>query len=135
MKNPYLTVEGCVDRLFEEYKKHPRLIVACDFDSTVFPWKLPEDTDFSDTFNVLHRAAKHKFFIVLFTASALERWQEMIKYMADRGIEVAAVNRNIINLPYGDFGKIYYNILLDDRAALGQSIEILNKLIDRIENE
>lgn len=134
IRNPYLTTENCVDRLYKQWQKHPRLIVAVDFDSTLYPLDASEKhIDYSDTINVLKRAQKHKFFIVIYSCSNTERYNKIHKYLAQFGLEVAAINSNIIDLGFEPQAKIYYNILLDDKAGLGQSIEILNKLIDKIE--
>lgn len=134
MTNPYLTVEGCVNRLYTQWLKHPRLICAVDFDSTVSPLDEREkDVDYSDTINVLKRAAKHNFFIVVYSCSNTERYEKIHKHFAQFGLEVAAINSNIIDLGFEPQAKIYYNILLDDKAFLAGSIEVLNKLIDKIE--
>ena len=53
-------------------------------------------------------------------------WDNILK------IKITGINANPIPLPFGNHGKIYFNILLDDRAGLSQSIDILNKLIDKI---
>ncbi len=129
--NPYLTVDGCVDRLYQEYKKHPKLVLAVDYDDSVKPRHF--EFDCSPVISAVKRAYNLGFYIVVYTAAEPERWPAMIEFMKEQGIEVAAVNKNAIELPYGNFGKIYYNLLLCDRAGLGQSLEVLNKLINKIE--
>jgi len=39
-----------------------------------------------------------------------------------------------IKLPFGNNGKIYYNILLDYRAGLGQALDALEIFLDNIQN-
>lgn len=131
--NPYLTIEGCVNRLYKQWQKHPRLIVAVDFDDSIFPYS--GDYDYSDTINVLKRAQKHKFIIVIYTVSMKERYPEIIKYCKEIGIDPIVINKDIIDLTGNPEAKIYYNILLDDKAFLGGAIEILNKTIDLIEGK
>lgn len=132
--NPYLTVDGCVSRLYKQWQKHPKLIVAVDFDSTISPLDTTEeDIDYSDTINVLKRAAKHNFFIVVYSCSNTERYTKIRDHFKKFNIEVAAINSNIIDLGFEPQVKIYYNILIDDKAGLAQSIEILNRLIDKVE--
>jgi len=58
----------------------------------------------------------------------------MIEYMADHGIKISSINKNPIDLPFGNHGKIYYNHLLDDRAGLESALKILKSLIDRIQD-
>lgn len=134
MKNPYLTIDGCIDRLYQEYKKHPRLIIACDHDDTVFDFH-NKGYDYSDTINVLKRCQEHNFYIVVFTGTPKEKWPGIFEFWSNLGIEITGINANPINLPFGNDGKIYFNVLLDDRAGLGQTIEVLNALIDKIEKK
>lgn len=131
MKNPYLTVEGCVNRLYSQYKSHPRLIICCDYDDTLKSMR--EQYDCSDTINVLKRCQDHNFYIVIYTAAEPKRWPAMLEYAESLGIKVHAINKNPVELVVGNHGKLYYNVLLDDKSGLGQAIEILNKLIDKIE--
>lgn len=35
-------------------------------------------------------------------------------------------------MPFGNHGKMYYNILLDDRAGLGQSLDILSQTLENL---
>jgi hypothetical protein len=128
-----MDTEVCMTRLFNEWKKHPRLIIACDFDDTAFPYRDKDDTHYL-VFNLLRECQKLGFYIVLWTASAPERHDFMRAFMRDRGIEVSSINVNPIPLPFGNHGKIYYNILLDDRAGLGQAYNILAQTIQRIKS-
>jgi hypothetical protein len=75
------------------------------------------------------------FYIVLFTASPPERYDFMTNYCLGYGIKLDAINKNVITLPYGNNGKIYYNILIDDRAGLKTSVEILEMLVNRVREE
>ena len=131
MNDPYIDTDNCVERLLKEYAKHPRLIVAIDFDSTVFPWK--EDSDHHRALSLIRRAQKAGFYIVVFTASSPDRYQFMSAFLQERHIYVDSVNANPIPLPFGNNGKIYYNLLLDDRAGLGQACDILEQVLNEIE--
>lgn len=130
--DPYIDTSFCAERLFREWKKHQRLIIAVDFDDTVY--------DFHNT-GASHeriRAALNKckeldFYIVMFTASAVERYPLIMDYMSkEYGIEPVSINKNPFPLPYGNNGKIYYNLLLDDRAGLGSALSTLERLFDLI---
>lgn len=134
MKNPYTDTDFCVDRLYSEYKKHPKLIIAVDHDDSVFDFH-NKGYDYSETISAVKRCRDLGFYIVVFTGTAKEKWHEIFNYWDNViGIKIEFINRNPITLPFGNDGKIYYNILLDDRAGLGQSLEILNKLLDKIDN-
>jgi hypothetical protein len=127
----FIQIENCIERLLREYNTHKKLIIAFDFDDTVFDYHRKGGKN-ETVLALLRRCQQLGFWLVMFTASAPERFPEMIQYMQDQGIEVHSVNKNPINLPFGYHGKIYYNILLDDRAGLGQAVETLTAVLDRI---
>lgn len=130
--DPFFNRSNCVDRLFKEYQKHKKLIIACDFDDTVYPYSNP-DAQFPGILSLLHQCQDLGFHIVMFTASAPERFDFIRKWMTDRGIEIAAINKNPVEgLPFGHHGKIYFNILLDDRAGLWEAVCTLQAVINRI---
>lgn len=131
MTDPYTDTEVCVNRLYKEWKRHNKLIVAVDFDDTVFPFHNQDDTH-HHVMNALAKCQQLGFYIVIWTASNPDRYEMISKYMEDRGIRVSSINKNPIDLPFGNHGKIYYNILLDDRAGLGQALNTLNLLFLKI---
>lgn len=134
MTDPFTSTSNIVKRLHKEYKKHPKLIIACDFDDTVYDFhKL--GTLHERAINVVKQCAALGFYVVLWTAAAPERFNFMKKHMQDNGIHVDAINENPIKLPFGNNGKIYYNILLDDRAGLGQALDALEIFLDNIWND
>lgn len=132
MNDPYTDTDLCVNRLLREHSKHPRLIVACDFDDTVFPYHGGSSTH-ERVIRLLQRCSARDFHIVVFTASSPDRYPFMQTYLSERGIKVSSVNTNPISLPFGNHGKVYYNILLDDRAGLGQACDVLEGLMDRLD--
>lgn len=134
MTDPFSSTSNIVKRLHKEYKKHPKLVVAVDFDDTVYDFH-KMGTLHERAINVVKQCAALGFYVVLWTASAPERFDFMKKYMADNGIHVDAINENPIKLPFGNNGKIYYNILLDDRAGLGQVLDALEIFVDNIRND
>jgi hypothetical protein len=130
---PYMSTDVIKARLLKEYHAHPRLIIGVDFDDTVFDFH-NEGHTYERIIALLRRCQHIGFYIVLFTASAPERHKFMNDYMLGQGIVLDFINKNPIPLPYGHHGKIYYNILLDDRAGLGQAVEALTWLVDKIDN-
>lgn len=127
----YFDTIKCGDRLFFEWEKHPKLIIACDFDDTVFDFH-KAGNDHSEIISLLKECKALGFYIVLFSASKPERYPFMIEFMKNIDIEIDGINQNVIDLPYGNNGKIYYNILLDDRAGLFQAATTLLNVINRI---
>ena len=128
MVNPYFKTNHCVDRLLTEYEKHDRLVVAVDFDDTVFDFHGNGYT-FQSVIDLLKRCKALGFYIVIWSASNPDRHESMRNHLESRGVEVDSVNQNPIPLPYGNHKKIYYNILLDDRAGLGQAFDVLEQVV------
>jgi hypothetical protein len=131
-QDPFTDTQHAVTRLYKEWVKHPQLIVAVDFDDTVFDFHQKGDTH-DRVINLLKRCNAENFYIVTFTASHPGRYPLIEARMKEIGIEVHSMNQNPIELPFGNHGKIYYNILLDDRAGLGQAVETLEAVLDMID--
>jgi hypothetical protein len=134
MTDPYFDTDVCVDRLMREYHAHGKLIVAVDFDDTVFDFH-KSGHSYPEIINLLERCQKLGFYIVLFTGSDPSEWDKQCGYLLRHGIHAHAVNQNPIPLPFGNHGKMYYNILLDDRAGLGQAYRTLVQVLKEIEEE
>lgn len=134
MNDPFLHTDFAVNRLFEQYKRTPRLIVACDFDETLYDFH-NKGYKFPHVIQLLKRCNYHNFYIVIFTSSLKSR-HEFIRYHCEQiGIKIDGINENVVETPFGQDGaKIFYNIFLDDRAGLGQACEILEKTLDLIES-
>lgn len=132
--DPYSHTKNCVDRLILQYHQTPRLILAVDCDETVYDFH-QKGYHFPQAIDLLKRAQALGFYIVIFTASSPARYQFMRDYLELHGIRVDSINTNPISeLSYGlDRAKIFYNILLDDRAGLGQAMEILDQLLTYVE--
>jgi hypothetical protein len=120
-------MEKYIERLFTEWKQHGKIIIAVDFDDTISPWKLQtkEDIKKSNIVKILNLAKETGAYIVCFTACNKDRFEEVERTFKSLNIHLDAINSNPIELPYGNHSKIYANIFLDDRAGLGQALEIL----------
>ena len=132
MRDPYKDTINCFLRLRREWKRHGRIIVAVDFDDTVFDFH-GEGHDYKEVLEVLCRCIQKNFYIMLFTGTPPSEWPRQKEFLARRGIPVNSVNVNPIDLPFGNSGKPYYNILLDDRAGLGQALDVLRMLLWEVE--
>jgi len=131
MIDTFYDTKHCVERLYKEWVQHPKLIIACDFDDTIFDFHNRGQTH-DDVVDLLKECKSLGFYVVLFSASKPERYPFMMEYCKNLGVEVDGINKNVIELPYGNNGKIYYNILLDDRAGLFQAVTILLMVIQKI---
>lgn len=132
MIDTFLSTDACVERLLAEYHLHGKLIVAFDFDDTVFDYHGKGRT-YERVLELLRRCQKLGFWLVLFTACDPNKRDDQRAYLAQQGIQIHSINENPIPLPFGHHGKIYFNVLLDDRAGLGQAVETLTRVLDRVE--
>lgn len=134
LTDPYFSTQRCVERLISQYGRTPKLIIATDYDSTVFDFH-QEGHSFPLVVQLLRECQDLGFYIVVFTASAKVRHPEIRRHMEDGlGIRVASINENPVPLPYGNEGKVFYNLLLDDRSGLLQAYIILRRVVDQIKD-
>lgn len=122
-----------IKRLTEEWMKHGKIIVACDFDSTISPWKTIENMeDIERTISLLKTAQETGIYLVIFTACSSDRYDYIERYCDALGLQIHGINKNPIDLPYGNTAKMYANIFLDDRAGLTQSLDILENSLYKV---
>ncbi len=122
-----------VERLFNEWIEHKKIIISVDYDDTIFPFKLDNIEDIERTIGLVQIAKAIGAYVVIFTASDPERHLEIQEYCESIKLPIDSINRNPIDLPYGKNGKIYYNINLCDRSGLRESLDILDKTIDKVQ--
>ncbi len=116
-----------VKRLSREWLEHNKIVIAVDYDSTIFPWHtIDNQEDMSKVIETLKKAYSLGAFIVLNTCSVPERYDEMKEYCSSIGLSIDGINTNPIDLPFGNHGKVYANIYIDDRAGLNEALDILN---------
>lgn len=132
LKNP--ESQPYLDRLIEEWKQYGKIIIACDYDDTISPWKM-QSFDFKRVIEVLKVAKETGAYIVIFTACNTERYGEIKDYCQTAGLKIDAINETPIDLPYGKNGKIYANVFIDDRAGLNEALNILEFAMYKIRGE
>ncbi|MGL4572668.1 MAG: hypothetical protein ACRCVJ_16565 [Clostridium sp.] len=128
----YLDTNNVYKRLKKEFYQYGKLVVAVDFDDTIYDFH-NKGRKYNDVIEVVKRFKQEGFaYIVIFTASNEDRYEQIRDYCDSIGICIDAINENIpgLNLPQGK--KIYYNILLDDRSGLKESYDLLNELYNEI---
>ena len=120
-----ITKDKAIERLHKELKKYGKLYIAFDFDNTIFDYH-NEGEDHSKVINLLKRCSEMGHTLILFTATSNEERLTFMKlYCKHFGIKVTYINENP---EISDSSKHYYNILLDDRAGLEESYQILFKV-------
>jgi hypothetical protein len=128
-------MERYITRLTKEWKEHKKILLAVDFDDTLSPWKF-DDFNYSEVFKLINQAKELGAYVVIFTACKEERYDYIRKYCKEMGgFEIDGINENVIELPYGNNRKIYYNHLLDDRGGLMQAMTILSIAMMRVKTD
>lgn len=128
-KHPF-GVKNCTIRLYNDYKKHNNLIVAFDFDNTIFDYH-NNGGDYSEVISLLKDCSNLNFTMILFTSNEDKtKLDWMIEYCKHYGIKVDYINEN----PMMNTRKPYYNILLDDRAGLQSAYNSLVEVVNMIKN-
>ncbi len=114
-----------IARLTSEWKEHGKIIIGVDYDDTIKNWKFEDYETMDRVMQTVREAREIGAYIVLFSACSEDRYPEMQAYCDRHGIVLDAINKNPIALPYGNNGKIYANIFLDDRAGILEALDIL----------
>lgn len=114
-----------VVRLYNEWVFHRQIIIACDFDDTISPWRFSKE-ELQNTIDTIKRAQFIGAYLIIHTACHPDRFDYIKEYCKSIGLRVDSINSNPVDLPYGKHGKVYANIFLDDRAGLDEAVSILN---------
>lgn len=135
----FLSYKNFYMRLKDDYIKHGYLIIAYDFDDTVSNYsgaKYPEAAGWThDKIIKLLQDWRDYAKFILFTARNTEDTiQEAVAFIRANQIPMDAVNMNLPGIPYGNTTKVYYNILIDDKAGLGWPYKALRALLKEIKS-
>ena len=124
----YLHTENAYQRLLKEYKEHQALVVAFDFDNTVYDYH-KNGWKFNNVIFLLQKLKAINCYLIVFTAN--EDIEFVKKHCIDNQIPFDAINQHP---PFykSESRKIYYNILLDDRAGLKTSFDLLTRLLKEV---
>lgn len=119
----YIYWDVALSRLKSEAEKYGRLIIAFDFDNTIYDYHNEGDT-YEFIIQLLKDAQAKGHILVLHTPCT--DISTCLEYCKSIGLNVT----NKENLPVQSGGdKPYYNLLLDDRAGLGEAVALLREVI------
>lgn len=115
----FLNDKNCIDRLISEYNKYGSLIIAFDYDNTVFDFYKKGYT-YDEVINLLRECKKMGFHLTVFTSCNDDRFPEIKDYLTKNNIPFDGINETPDFIPFKG-RKVYFNILLDDRAGLSSA--------------
>ena len=131
--DPYLDDAKVEERLLNEWRQHNNLIIAYDFDYTVYPYTNTGHTYFQ-VIELLRRCKKVGATFIVSTAASPSRYQSISEYLTANDIPFDYINENTPLTPFAG-RKVYANILLDDRAGLSSAYRNLLNVVQIMEQD
>lgn len=122
--------EKQITKLVSTWNKHKILRIAVDFDSTIFPWDDTEASTCTYVIYMLKKASELGAHITLFTCRDGYLLEKALNHCKQFDLHFNDINPTKPFQPHFS-SKPYYNILLDDKAGLGESIYILSSAIEK----
>lgn len=130
--NNYLNDRKAIDRLKREYLEYGNLIIGFDFDCTIYDYH-KEDLEIECIIKLLEKCSDLGFTMCLYSLTLKDSELDItdkIIYCNSLGIGVDYINASpIMNIDQQKIGhyphKPFFSILLDDRAGLSASYNIL----------
>ncbi len=121
----YLNSSNSSTRLSDEYEKYGSIVVAYDFDDTVYDFHKKGRT-YDQVINLLRELKSISCFLICWTGQ--EDIEIVKNYLNDNQIPFDTINENP---PFyqSTSRKVYANAYLDDRAGLKQVFDELTDLV------
>ncbi|MBI3235933.1 MAG: hypothetical protein HYZ42_18175 [Bacteroidetes bacterium] len=124
----YLNSKNSSQRLIDEYKKYGTLVVAYDFDDTVYDFH-QKGRLYNDVILLLRQLKEYNCYLICWTGQ--ESSEFVSNYLTQNNIPFDAINENP-PFHHSTSRKIYANTYLDDRAGLKQVYDELVNLLNQI---
>lgn len=125
----YLDDANVIERLVSEWTRYGRLVVAYDYDNTVYDYH-QAGLVFRDVPQLLRECRAMGAYLIVFTACGEDQYPAIRSYLEEQDIPFDAINENPPFVPVASGRKIYCNILLDDRAGLGSAYRCLKSALE-----
>lgn len=128
-----------LSKLINIYKEFGSIIICYDFDDTVYNYSGYNingfDEDIKQVAGLIREAHNLGCYTYVFTDLHSDTVKILESYLTENDIPYDSVNECPAGLPFGNNGKPYYNILLDDKAGLGEAICVLELFIKYINEQ
>lgn len=116
------------EKLKGVYEQHDNIILAVDFDDTIYDWK---DTgwDCNYVVDLVKRCQQHlNAKVMLFTCRSGDKLDFALRYCAEVELTLWGINYHPDHRPTDS--KPFYNVLLDDKACLSEVCNVLEYLLE-----
>ena len=123
----YLSTEPgfLLSRLIKQYQTQDKIVIAYDFDDTVRPYYSAGCEEVQSVLRMSKRVLDPYF--IVFTSNS--NHDEIKRFLNDNKIPFDSINENA---PFVSFikpgDKLFYNVLLDDKCGLGETVQTLKTL-------
>ena len=132
MNDPYLSEDFATKRLIAEYEKYNSLIIAFDFDDTIYDFHKKGYT--YEAVIQLLRDLKHiGCYLICYTGN--DNTDMIKRYLKTNDIPFDSINEQFPSYPNQSSRKIYANAYLDDRAGLSEVFKQLYEVIQFTEHK
>jgi hypothetical protein len=116
-------------KLKDVYDTHGNIILAVDFDDTIYDWK-SVDLSCDYVIDLVKRCQeKLNAKVMLFTCRIDHHLDFAHRHCEEVGLKLWASNHNPDHGPTA--GKPFYNVLLDDKACLENVCQVLELLLEK----
>lgn len=129
----FMDDKNVIERLVREWKEHGKLIIAFDYDNTVYDFYQKGHT-FHNVIQLLRECKEFGAYLMVYTACEEYKFPKLISYMNENDIPFDSINEVPDYIPFKG-KKLYYNILLDDRAGLSSSYNCLKNALEIMKGE
>ncbi|MEO2202314.1 hypothetical protein ABGV42_01005 [Paenibacillus pabuli] len=123
----FLNCNNVVTRLVEEWGQYGKLIIAYDFDNTVYDYH-NKGYSFDHVIQLLRDCKEMGMHLIVYTACEESKFDFIRDHLNNNNIPFDSINQHASFVPFQS-GKIYYNHFLDDRAGLRSAYEDLRSAI------
>jgi hypothetical protein len=127
----YLVPNSSFLRLYDEYKKYGSLVIAYDFDNTIYDFH-QKGSSYFQVMELLRELKRMNCICICFTANQDVKFVK--NYCNAWNIPLDKLNENP-DFFKSESRKIYFNALLDDRAGLDSVYRDLSLLVNLIKKE
>ena len=123
-----------VERLLSVYHEHGKILVAFDFDDTIYNTHNRQSSNYNMILELLQELKPYAKFMC-FSCSETDRFPFIEQFCKNNNLRLdVGVNENLIDLEWST-RKPYYNIILDDRCGLRQTYEDLCTFLLHVSGE
>lgn len=124
----------CANRLLHDYATHGNICVAFDYDNTLFDCHGNRPKNIGACIDLMKRCQDIELDLVVWTCSEESRFDEIKDYLHSHGIfnfTINSVDEKVYKFN-GTNKKLFFSLLLDDRAGLGSAMRSLSLFLTAI---